>query len=118
MWGNVQGLHLDFKHWSGREVLGMLVSQWLIASECGEMKAAPFLQLEMQSPENRGDPQCLEERLLCLTGSGHCVFTEWQTHTSDNRTGSTVSAAGRGENCVPKTMKLLLGLFASCFSVL
>ena len=76
----------------------MLVSQWLITLECGEMNTVPFSQLEMQRPENRGDSLHLEERLLCLAGSGHCVFTECQTHTSDNRTGSTVSAAGRGEN--------------------
>lgn len=58
---------------------------------------ALLLQLEKQSTEKRDSHLGLEERLLCLAQSGHCVFIECQTQTSQNRTGSMVSAAGRGE---------------------
>lgn len=83
-----------------------MAPKWLITSGSGVGMGgeaqAPLLQLEKQRAEDRGDRLALEERLLCLAGSGHCVFTDRQTQTSDNRTGSTVSAAGRGEraNCI------------------
>lgn len=68
------------------------------------MEDALLLQLEKQGTEKRLGHLGLEERPLSLAESGHCVFIECQTHTSHSRTGSMVSAAGRGErtHCAPR----------------